>query len=329
MRRLVRLFSVCVLMGLFLALPSFSAASAPKTVSLQAPGGPQAAATSGPSLIPGARVGSVGDADMMAPGGTISFATGSACDPHGFEFNLGGPGSALVAPLPLPAGATLWQVDVYGCATDTSTLTFSVVDWDAIAGTGTGGPASSVTPAGPGPLHLSFSFSGGLTLANGHEWQVEADRTSASAGFRGAIYQYTLPSLQLYPITPVRVFDSRFSRFGGPIAGGTSRLVNVKDAIDVITGNVVTTDAIPVGAKAISFTLTITGTVAAGWLAVLPGTSKSVTASTINWSASGQTLATGGMVALGSGSAERQVTIVVGSSGGRTQAILDITGYYE
>jgi spermidine synthase len=35
------------------------------------------------------------------------------------------------------------------------------------------------------------------------------------------------------------------------------------------------------------------------------------------------------MVMLGSGSAERQVTIVGGGSGDKTQAILDITGYYR
>jgi hypothetical protein len=327
MRRLVRLFSLCVVVGLFLVLPSFSAASGPKPAGFQAPAGPQV--VPGPSLIPGARVGSLGWADAVPTGGTVFFASGAACDPVGFEYNTLGTNWALLAPLTLPAGATLWQVDVYGCATDTSTLTYRLDDEDATTGVGTS-PGLSTTAAGPGPLHVTFSFSSGLTLANGHMWWVEIDRTSATAGFIGAVYQYTLPGLQLYPITPIRVFDSRFSRFGGAIAKGTSRLVNVKDSIDVNTGSVVLTDAIPQGAKAISFTLTVTGTVGVGYLAILPGTSTSVTASTINWSASGQTLATGGIVQLGSGSAERQVTIVAGgSTGSSAQAILDITGYYE
>ena len=325
MRHLVRLFSVCVLSCLFLALPSSGAASAPKTVSLQAPGGLPAAV--GPSLVPGARVGSVGEGDLMAqslsPGATV---VEGACSAGNFYYDSAGSGQDLVAPLPLPAGAILWQVDVYGCANDTSSLTYGLMVNDAT--TGNADVLSSTPLAGPGVLHYTFSYSSGLTLANGHEWAVLTTGTSANAGFMGAVYQYTLPCLQLYPITPARVFDSRFTRFGGPIAGGTSRLVNVKNSIDVVTGNVVTTDAIPAGAKAISFTLTITGTVGAGWLAILPGTSTGVTASTMNWSASGQTLATGGIVALGSGSAERQVTIIVGTGGGRTQVILDITGYY-
>jgi hypothetical protein len=45
---------------------------------------------------------------------------------------------------------------------------------------------------------------------------------------------------------------------------------------------------------------------------------------------SGATLAAGGIVSLGTGTAERQVTLVVGGSGGAsTDAIVDITGYYE
>jgi hypothetical protein len=173
------------------------------------------------------------------------------------------------------------------------------------------------------------SFPGGFTVPVGHSLYVHLNPTSSASGYVGAVFQYTLPALSLVPISPVRVFDSRFARFGGPLIHGTSRTIDVKDAIDPITGLVTVTDAIPQGARAISFNLTVTGTVANGYLAALPGTSTTVTVSTINWSTSSQTLANGGMVTLGTGSAERLITLVVGGTKGSTHAILDITGYYE
>ena len=151
--------------------------------------------------------------------------------------------------------------------------------------------------------------------------------TISTSGYVGAIFQYTLPTLSLVPMTPVRVFDSRFS---SRIVQGAPRTINVKDAINVGTGAVTIPNAIPKGARAISFTITATGTGAAGYVAVLPGTSTTVTASTINWTGPGATLATGGIVSLGSGAAERQVTLVVGGGGSAsTDVIVDITGYFK
>ena len=43
-----------------------------------------------------------------------------------------------------------------------------------------------------------------------------------------------------------------------------------------------------------------------------------------------QTIAAGGIIALGTGTAERQVTLVVGGGGtASTDVIVDITGYYQ
>ena len=64
---------------------------------------------------------------------------------------------------------------------------------------------------------------------------------------------------------------------------------------------------------------------------MLPGGSTTITGSSINWTASGVTLANGGVVAFGTGSHERQVTFIVEGSAGyppRTQIILDVTGFY-
>lgn len=289
------------------------------------PGGP---AVSAPALVPGAAVGVVGtpDAFVYATGAGISVVsgwTGSA------SYEYGSASSSILAAIGLPAGATLWQVDFYGYTTTATSQSWYLLDDDS-----SGGAAhSTILPAtsiGPGLIQGKKTFPSGLTLAAGHEWVLDLAGSSSTSGYVGAIFQYTLPTLSLVLITPVRVFDSRLSQFGGPIAAGGSRTINVKNAINVLTGAVTTPNAIPKGAKAVAFNLTVTGTVKAGFVAINPGTGTTVTVSMINWATGGATIANGGVVALGSGTAERQVTLVVGgSTGARTQVIVDITGYYE
>jgi hypothetical protein len=331
------LLSIVALAFLLLALPGtglganphpgMGADAQPST----GPGAPAVVACAGataPALVPGASVLTVGTADAFSYSGTGG-STVVVATPPGCLYWYSSTSTSIFVPLDLPAGATIWQIDAYGYLTGTGTQSWGLFDENTVGGDAMSVVGGATSPSGTSVTQATMTFPSGLALAVGHHWLLTL-ATSSSAGYVGAVVQYTLPSLQLYPITPVRVFDSRFSRFGGAIGNGGSRLVNVKDSINVNTGNVAVTNAIPQGAKAISFTLTVTGTVGAGYLAILPGTTTSVTASTVNWSASGQTLAAGGIVQLGSGSAERQVTLVAGgSSGSSTQAILDITGYYE
>ena len=233
----------------------------------------------------------------------------------------------VVTSLPLPAGATIWQVDAYGYLTGTGTQNWNLLDENTVGGDTLSTVGSAASPSGTGVTHATMTFPSGLTLAVGHHWLLDLIPTSSTAGFVGAVVQYTLPTVSLVPITPVRVFDSRFS---SKIVQGAPRTINVKDAINVVTGAVTTPNAIPQGARAVSFTVTVTGTSSGGFVAVLPGTTTTVTASTINWTSSGATLAAGGIVSLGTGTAERQVTLVVGGSGSAsTDVIVDITGYYE
>ena len=127
-------------------------------------------------------------------------------------------------------------------------------------------------------------------------------------------------------MTPVRVYDSRFST---KLGNGEKRTINVKNAINPATGAVTVTDAIPQGARAISFTITLTGTVGAGNVAVLPGGTTIVTVSTINWTTTGLDIAAGSMVSLGTGASERQIVLALGGSSGATShVIIDVTGYY-
>ena len=183
------------------------------------------------------------------------------------------------------------------------------------------------TSMGPGLVHGTWT---GSLLLSAVSRRSVSSATGGHGGVVGVVYQYTLPTVSLVPITPVRVYDTRFSWFGGSMGNGAHRLIDIKDGIDPVTGIVSVLDVIPQGARAVSYNLTITSTSGRGYVDLLPGSSTTITGSSINWSASGQTLANGGIIALGSGANERQITIcVVTSAGGSTHVILDITGYYQ
>ena len=330
-----RVLSVGALAALLVALPGGGVASNSNLTkegttssgvgpAIRLPGGMDAAQPA-LSVVSGARIGAVGSADLTAwsAAGVATIVDEELANGYLFYNSTSG---LVMAPLGLPAGATLWQIDVYGWALPPgSAQTWFLYDQEADGGDFTN--ARNITIAsGAGIRTGTMTFSGGLTLANGHNWQIALGSTNSANGFDGVVFQYTLPTLSFVPITPVRVFDSRFS---SKIVQGAPRTINVKDAINVNTGAVTTPNAIPVGAKAVSYTVTATNTGIPGFVSVLPGTTTTVTASTINWTASGATIAAGGTVSLGIGAAERQVTLVVGGAGSAsTDVIVDITGYY-
>lgn len=125
-------------------------------------------------------------------------------------------------------------------------------------------------------------------------------------------------ALTLLP-SPARVFDSRAST--GVINAGTVLTLSVANAIASAGGGM----AVPPGALGIAYNLTITGTVRSGWLALIPRLATFRGTSSINWSASGQTIANGGVVGLGG---DRQIEVRCGPSLAATHFILDIAGYY-
>ncbi|MGA3057004.1 MAG: hypothetical protein ABSE70_03035 [Candidatus Limnocylindrales bacterium] len=327
MRHTGRVISLGALAVLLLSLPAISFAADPKDPMREPGSAPAAMVPAALTLVPGATVGTVGISDAVVyadtAGGTIVVFNPVSAS---FVYNSW-TGYPVLASLGLPAGATLWQVDVYGYATGATFQSWNLADENIANGGYHDVAGSAPTSSGPGIVTAKMSFPSGLTLAPGHSWYVVLASTSATSGFSGAIFQYTLPTLSLVPMTPVRVFDSRFS---SRVVQGAPRTINVKDAINVSTGAVTTPNAIPQGAKAVSYTVTATNTGIAGFVSVLPGTSTTVTASTVNWTGSGATIAAGGIVSLGTGTAERQVTLVVGGGGSSsTDVIVDITGYFR
>lgn len=327
-----RLLALLALAVLLFALPGTSFAGNPSQGTRPALPGPKVhvatpAAVSLPTFIPGAQVKSIGFGTMpFGPGSATVIVGNPDVVNHIWDFYDSNAGGELDVPLGLPAGAKLWQIDLYGYTTGSVPQDWTLWNEHPADGDVYDIAATASTSAGPGLVQATMTFSSGLSLAAGHDWVAGIAVTNVDSAVVGMIVQYTMPTLTLAPITPVRVFDSRISRFGGPVVKGSPRTVNVKDAINPVSGVVTLTNAIPVGAKAVSYNLTVTNTVGSGNIDVVPGGTSTITGSSINWTGTGQTIANGGIITLGTGANERQITLVL--SGKSANAIVDITGYY-
>ncbi len=124
------------------------------------------------------------------------------------------------------------------------------------------------------------------------------------------------------PINPFRTFDSRAYPDG---------FMRARDTwfFDVLTDQV-GSPMIPASAVAVTYNLTIAGTLGGGYCALYPADIYWPGNSSINWTQSGQTIANGGTVAIGFLDAPGQVEIYCDTTGGSagTYFILDITGFY-
>jgi hypothetical protein len=105
-------------------------------------------------------------------------------------------------------------------------------------------------------------------------------------------------------------------------------VISLAASRDGLTGAVVEVVAIPAEATAVTFNLTVVDTIGRGFLAVAGGDAAAPSASTINWSATGQVVANGSTVKLNT---DRQIKLFNGRSGsaGFIIDIIDITGYYR
>ena len=116
---------------------------------------------------------------------------------------------------------------------------------------------------------------------------------------------------------PLRAYDSR--AVGPKIAAGDTRTISLANGVDGQGANVV---AVPPGATAAIVTLTVTETVAGGFLTMYSAATTQPATSSINWFANNQTFAVSTQVAV---DAAGQVKISAGSSS--THFIIDVTGY--
>jgi hypothetical protein len=134
------------------------------------------------------------------------------------------------------------------------------------------------------------------------------------------------PPVLFHPVAPARVYDSRVAQPSpGKLSSGSNRTVRVADGRSIETGAITVRDLLPVGATAIAYNFTVTNTVDSGFLTMNPGGVTTVTSSAITWSATGQILTTGSVVAV---DASRQVTVIAGGVGA-TDFLIDLVGYYH
>ena len=154
------------------------------------------------------------------------------------------------------------------------------------------------------------------------EWQIVAGPAAPAAP------DPETPSVTgtFVPIDPVRVFDSRQDAYPGSglLAPNEERTLSVADGRD-LTGVVTAPDAVPDGAAAIAFNVTVTGTTGPNFVSVVPGDAPGYTTSSINWSGPDQSVANGSIVRIDNG---RQVKVFGGDQTGSTHVILDVTGYF-
>jgi hypothetical protein len=125
-----------------------------------------------------------------------------------------------------------------------------------------------------------------------------------------------------HAISPARVYDSRWAG-NSPIDTNTNRTISVANG-RTLEGVVNASNVVPAGATAIAYNLTVTATVAQGFLSVAAGSATDITSSAINWASTGLNLANGLIVAIDSA---RQVKVFAGG-GGSTHFIIDINGYF-
>jgi hypothetical protein len=324
MRSSLRVPLIGIPLVVLLALPAIGVADSPKDPVREPGSGAQVTLSGGtnvaiPAAIPGAKMGTLGDADVIAyynaAGGTVITAFASSVH-YEYNSNAGWP---ILAPLGLPVGAALLQIDAYGYTTGATNQTWILVDQDTSTGADVATFSFPATSTGPGLVQSTKTFPSGLTLAAGHNWAMDLPATDSTSGFVGAIFQYILPTLSLVPITPTRVLDTRNGTGGlsGPFTNHAARTFQV-------TGG---SSGVPVGARAVVGNLTVTGQTSSGYLYIGPVAMNNPTSSTLNFPA-GDDRANGVTVALGAGGT-LSITFVAPSNGPAAHAIFDVTGYYQ
>lgn len=158
-----------------------------------------------------------------------------------------------------------------------------------------------------------------IAVVGGTSLALLAGAVGASAGTPALTP--TEPSV-LVGISPCRAVDTRSG--AGALTNGSTTSFQITGVSSLAPqgGNPDGCD-IPDDATAVSATITVTDTIANGYVTLFPTGDPMPASSSINWFASGQTLASSINVALGAGKVDAF------AAGGSTQFVVDITGYYQ
>lgn len=233
-------------------------------------------------------------------------------------------GTATTCDIQLPHGARVREIQVSGSGGTTAYLErqpYGAYSWSTVG--------SAVTAAGTG---LQTGITTGLNhivnrTTGTYVIFVPMSNTQAISS---VAVGYDMAPTGMVPISPVRVYDSRWAAGAatagltlGPITGGQSRTVSVADGRNLGTGAVTTAGAVPAGASAVAYNLTLSNTTGIGFLAVTPGGSATYSSSSINWDSAGQLIANGLIVGI---DGSRAVKVFAG--GNTTNFIIDVVGYF-
>jgi hypothetical protein len=136
---------------------------------------------------------------------------------------------------------------------------------------------------------------------------------------RGQLSRGVAPagSAHLLP-TPLRAYDSRLA--DGPLVPGVTRTLSLLRGVD---GGGNAQLAVPPGSTGAIVTVTVTETVAGGYVKLYSAAAPEPATSSINWSTSGQNLAVSTSVAV---DAQGRVSATGGVN--PTQVVVDVIGYY-
>ncbi len=272
------------------------------------------------AILPGASVLAVGYSSFQA----ISFTAGASIvysSPAAVA--LAGQPGHLHAPIPLPAGTRILRVDVVGWRVTTGFQTWNLYKTNLQANAGLTSIGSvNTNTVSSGEVQAGIAFTPPLLIAPGESLHIELVGATVENFNRavGALVQYMPAATSLTPITPKRVYDSRFGT-AGKIVKGTPRLVSVATEYNTANG------VVPAGARAIAYNLTATDTESGyGYLAIVPGGDPNSGVSSINWDKAQATIANGLIVGL---NANREVSVYCDGTGTtKTHFVIDIVGYF-
>lgn len=228
--------------------------------------------------------------------------------------NSGWLGSAIE----VPAGATIVDVTAYTYGTGAGTL---FVDRYLPATTGYAESLTGAIAASPAATLRTTTVTVNRVLAVDEGLHVYVFGTSTNHVVRGIRVGYQPVSAGFVPIAPYRAYDSRYA--DGKL-GRTSRVVYIADSVRPPTGAITGKDLVPAGATAIAYNLGVYATESSGYLAVTPPATTRVTASSLNWFGTDQSLSNG---LVGQIDAARTVKVFAGGRG-RTHFVIDVLGYY-
>jgi hypothetical protein len=256
--------------------------------------------------------------------GVLGEATGTSGGWGVLGFNNSSQGRGVVG---VTVGGS--GIAVYGEHADTSTSGTGVV---GVSRLGTGvvanGTVNDIAAMGSGRVILSAAGAPGAPTGAGSLGTIARDAAGnlwyAVANNSWRKLTGTATAGAFHPITPTRVYDSRWTGEAGKILADQNRVVSVANGRNLNTGAVTVNNLVPAGATAVVGNLTLSNSNAGfGALALTPGDAATFTASTINWEGADVVLANGFTLKL---DASRQIKVFCLGTG--TNFIVDIVGYY-